>query len=62
MSRAAKRRRPRSTLGKLPGAVRAGHPGFIAPSLATAGQRLPKRQAPVVRTDSVSPSPIHRQR
>lgn len=43
MPRATVRRRSGSTLRDLPGAVRAAYPGFIAPCLATPGERLPER-------------------
>jgi len=43
MSRAAARRRPKSALSGLTGAIRAPFPGFIAPCLATPGERLPTR-------------------
>lgn len=41
MPRVAARRRPRSPLGDLAGATRAAYPGFIAPCLATPGDRVP---------------------
>jgi len=43
MPRAAARRRSRSRLGKVPGAVGAPAPGFIAPCLATSADQVPVR-------------------
>jgi bifunctional non-homologous end joining protein LigD len=43
MPRAAARSRPKTTLSKLPGAVRSPFPAFIPPSLATPGDRLQMR-------------------
>lgn len=39
----ARARRPSSTLGDIPGARGAPYPGFIAPCLATSGDRVPSR-------------------
>jgi len=43
MPRTAGRRRPRTPLEKLTGAMRAPFPGFIPPFLATPGDRVPAR-------------------
>jgi bifunctional non-homologous end joining protein LigD len=43
MPRAPARRRPRSTVADILGAVRTPCPGFIAPCLATSGDRVPSR-------------------
>lgn len=40
MRRAAARRRPRSTLGDIPGVLRAPYPGFVDP---TPGDNVPER-------------------
>lgn len=40
---APRRRRPILRLRRLPGAVPGDYPGFLAPCLATAAQRLPAR-------------------